>query len=179
MIFIAQADNKEYTVEVRETALKWQLQLTDKKTSQTQTHSVAKKNFQPLGEFISFIFNHRSYLMDIVVHKDDYTIFARGSFKTVKLLTEERLFLQEMASSLSGGAAADIHSGMPGRVVEIPVKVGDKVTKGDLILVMEAMKMENEILAPGSGIIKKIYVKEEQSVSTGVCLMSLQLNTSS
>lgn len=179
MLFIAQADNKEYTIEVQETALKWQIQLTNKQTGQTEIHYVAKKNFHPLGEFISFIFNHRSYLMDVVVHRDDYTLFTRGSFKTVKLLTEERLFLQQIAGSLSGGAAADVHSGMPGRVVEISVKAGDEVKKGDLMLVMEAMKMENEILAPGDGIIKKVYVKEEQNISTGVCLISLQLNTSS
>jgi len=56
---------------------------------------------------------------------------------------------------------------MPGRIVSIKVKKGDRVEEGDILLVLEAMKMENEITAPRKGTIKDIPVKEGASVNRG------------
>ncbi len=174
MIFLAQTDGGEYEIEVQETSLKWIVTLKNKKTNTQETHPVLKKDFQTLGEFISFIFNHRSYLIDIVALRDDYTVFTRGSLKTIKLLTEEKIFFKELLVSQTPSGPSDVRSGMPGKVVDIPVKVGDKVSAGGLLLVIEAMKMENEIWASQNGIVKKIYVKTGQSVQAGAKLLSLQ-----
>ncbi len=59
----------------------------------------------------------------------------------------------------------DVTSPMPGTVVKIKVKKGDKVSCGDTVVIVEAMKMENEIHAPADGVIEEIYVKEGDMVN--------------
>ena len=60
---------------------------------------------------------------------------------------------------------------MPGKVLNIKVNVGDSVNNGDLVLLLEAMKMENEIFATASGKVTDIRVKSGDSVNTGDVLM--------
>jgi len=69
-----------------------------------------------------------------------------------------------------GGA---ILSPMPGKVISLKVRVGDEVRKGDVLLIIEAMKMENEIRAPRDGVVREIMVSEGSSVSTGQPLLVL------
>ncbi|UCE44519.1 MAG: hypothetical protein JSV57_01010 [Candidatus Bathyarchaeota archaeon] len=63
---------------------------------------------------------------------------------------------------------------MPGRVVTLKVNVGDSVKDGDALCVLEAMKMENEIVAPTAGVIKEVMVTEGASVSRGEPLMIIE-----
>ncbi len=62
---------------------------------------------------------------------------------------------------------------MTGKILSIKVKKGDEVKAGQVLCVLEAMKMENEITAPKAGIIKEIYVSEGSSVSEGEPLLLL------
>ena len=75
-----------------------------------------------------------------------------------------------VGASVKGGVAAQI----AGRVLSIKVKVGDTVAKGDVLLLLEAMKMENEIKAPTSGIVKDIPVAEGGRVSEGQVLVVIE-----
>lgn len=68
----------------------------------------------------------------------------------------------------------DITSPMPGAIVKINVKEGQKVKKGDVFLVLEAMKMENELKATNECIIQKIFVEEKKSVEKGQILLKLE-----
>ena len=63
---------------------------------------------------------------------------------------------------------------MPGTIVEIKVSVGDKVSAGDGLVVIEAMKMENEIQAPKNGTIMAIHVAKGDSVSPNETLLEIQ-----
>ncbi|MEW6622027.1 MAG: biotin/lipoyl-containing protein [Bacillota bacterium] len=65
------------------------------------------------------------------------------------------------------GDGERVKAPIPGKVLSIKVRPGDQVNSGDLVLVLEAMKMENEISAPVSGEIKQVLVSEGQSVNTG------------
>ena len=56
---------------------------------------------------------------------------------------------------------------MPGMIVRYEVKEGDSVKAGDVVMILEAMKMENSITAPTSGVIKQICCKDGQSVQKG------------
>ena len=60
---------------------------------------------------------------------------------------------------------------MPGKVVDLKVKVGDKVSKGDPVVILEAMKMEHQVNAPEAGKVKEIYIKKEQQLDNGALLM--------
>src|SRR5450756_215895 len=64
-----------------------------------------------------------------------------------------------------------ITASMQGMVLKIKVKKGDRVSKGDAVIVLEAMKMENNIHAPHGGAVKDIFVKEGSTVSAGDVLM--------
>jgi glutaconyl-CoA decarboxylase len=60
---------------------------------------------------------------------------------------------------------------MPGKIWKLPVREGDTVTEGQLVLILEAMKMENEIFAPVGGKIVQVSCKEGDSVNTGDVLL--------
>ena len=74
------------------------------------------------------------------------------------------------AASAKGGVTAQI----AGRVLKVNVKAGDTVAAGDVLLMLEAMKMENEIKAPKAGIVKEVAVKEGDRVSEGTTLVVLE-----
>jgi biotin carboxyl carrier protein len=63
---------------------------------------------------------------------------------------------------------------MPGKIVEVLVAVDDEVAKEQGLLVIEAMKMENEVRSPASGRVKEILVTPGQAVETGALLVRLE-----
>jgi len=70
--------------------------------------------------------------------------------------------------------SAEITAPMPGNIIEIMVKVGDTVSEGDEVIILEAMKMENPIFAPADGTVKEIKVKEKDAVEADQLLMILE-----
>ena len=82
----------------------------------------------------------------------------------------------ELLTASSGSTkkrSVKIKSQMPGKIVKILVKDGDEVTKDQPVLVMEAMKMENEIRATAAGRVESVLVQEGQAVETGTELIRL------
>jgi|SRR6056297_2092696 len=67
-----------------------------------------------------------------------------------------------------------IFSDIPGTVIKIYVEEGKKVKEGDLMMVLEAMKMKNKILFTSDGVVKKIYVKESEKIPKGKLMMELK-----
>jgi biotin carboxyl carrier protein len=63
---------------------------------------------------------------------------------------------------------------MPGRIVKVLVKEGGAVAVGDAVIVVEAMKMENELRATREGVVAKVHVKEGDRVEGGAVLVELQ-----
>ena len=79
-----------------------------------------------------------------------------------------------VAAAPAAPAAAPVAAGsttvdapMPGKVLSINVKKGDKVAAGDVLLILEAMKMQNEIMAPSDGVVSDIRVSAGATVATG------------
>lgn len=78
------------------------------------------------------------------------------------------------AAPVAAPAAAPVAAGtttvdapMPGKVLSVNVKKGDKVASGDVLLILEAMKMQNEIMAPSDGVVSDIRVNAGDTVATG------------
>ena len=71
-------------------------------------------------------------------------------------------------------ADAFIHSPMTGRIIEVLVEVGDAVGSGDMVAVVESMKMENEIISDYDGTVSAVHVEEDQSVSEGDPLVEVR-----
>ncbi len=69
--------------------------------------------------------------------------------------------------------AVTVKAPMPGNIIKVNVKTGDSVKKGDILCILEAMKMENEICAPSDGVIAGVNVVQGASVQTDDVLLSL------
>ncbi len=66
-----------------------------------------------------------------------------------------------------------VNAPMPGTINAVKVKAGDSVTKGQVLVILEAMKMENEIMAEADGVVASVAVNQGQSVNTGDVLVTL------
>ena len=78
------------------------------------------------------------------------------------------------SESISGSGSGNIVSPMPGKVIKIAVEDGQSVSKGDLLLIVEAMKMENNILSPEYGIVKRVGVSVGDIVDGNTRLVELE-----
>lgn len=77
----------------------------------------------------------------------------------------------DSAKAPSGGSM--VNAPMPGTIFEVRANVGEQVKKGDILLILEAMKMENEIMAPHDGVVSHIHISKGSSVSSGDPLVTL------
>ena len=78
------------------------------------------------------------------------------------------------APKASGNAGAiAVKAPMPGTLIKVNVKVGDAVKKGDVLCVLEAMKMENDIMAPADGVVASVEAAKGASVATDAVLVTL------
>lgn len=66
-----------------------------------------------------------------------------------------------------------VNAPMPGTILKMNVKVGDSIKKGDLVCILEAMKMENEIFAGADGVVKAINAAQGASVNSGDAIITL------
>jgi 3-methylcrotonyl-CoA carboxylase alpha subunit len=106
--------------------------------------------------------------------------------QTSEAMDEMYVFMDKGAATikhinrLSLAAAQDTHTGgglnapMPGKVVSFDVKAGDKVSKGQRVAVMEAMKMEHAITAPADGVVGELLYAAGEQVAEGVALLTLK-----
>jgi biotin carboxyl carrier protein len=98
---------------------------------------------------------------------------VNGQLITVKTLDRMQILLQSMGlDTTSSRKLNEIKAPMPGLVVRITVEEGTEVKKGDSLLVLEAMKMENVIKAPGDAVVGKIKVNAGQAVEKNQLLIS-------
>jgi len=86
---------------------------------------------------------------------------------------EKEIPVQPAAPSAPVAGAETIAAPMPGSIVEVAVKVGDQVKKGQLLAVLEAMKMENEIVSPVDGKIVSVAVAKGDTVNAGDTLLQI------
>jgi biotin carboxyl carrier protein len=119
--------------------------------------------------------NGKNYVLNKLSGEENlYNISVNGKSYTIECKSELDVIKEKFSGSGAGRKkASNIISPMPGAVVKISVSEGHKVKKGDVLLVLEAMKMENEIKAQESCIVKKILVEEKQSVDKGQLLIEL------
>ena len=77
------------------------------------------------------------------------------------------------AAAAPTGAGQAINAPMPGNILAVNVKAGDAVKKGQVLMILEAMKMENEIMAPADGTVVSVNVSVGATVETGAVLCEL------
>lgn len=116
----------------------------------------------------AFIYKGRPYEFDVENKETTYNILHRGKLYSLELVHQKSL------TKAKETGEKKLISQMPGKIIQMMVKPGDTVSKGQGLLIMEAMKMENELKAPTAGIVKSIHVKIGQTVDTGANLIVIE-----
>ena len=96
---------------------------------------------------------------------EGWDVLTKGERYAVKVEGERADRLAKargVASDVTGDA--QIKSPMPGLIVAVPISEGQEVKKGDKVIILESMKMENELRAPKDGVVARIYVEQGASV---------------
>ena len=103
------------------------------------------------------------------------SFFATTNFVDVRLPSGHYRLqaMPKVKRASDHGAAGALSSPMPGKVISVMVQEGQLVKKGDLLMVLEAMKMEHKILAPQDGKIEKVFFKEGERVRQEVELLKI------
>jgi len=126
------------------------------------------------GKF-HIIKNHRSFTAEVV--SADYaqnTFQIKVNNQVIEVAAQDRfdLLLEELGmSGANQQKINEIKAPMPGLMLDILVNVGDQVVKGDKLLILEAMKMENVLKSPGDGTIKKIVASKGNNVEKNEVLI--------
>lgn len=124
----------------------------------------------------SLLLDGTSYEVDIIKGVSPYAVGVKGEVHEVEVLTERERRLKAITRKAEAGVEGRqvIAAPMPSKVVRLLVGVGDQVGPGDGVIVIEAMKMENELRAMGSGTVQEIRVKEGEAVGGGHVLVIIE-----
>ena len=111
---------------------------------------------------------------DVVVEELNGSVAAPAPVATPVAAAPKAAPAPAAAPKASGNAGAiAVKAPMPGNLIKVNVKVGDAVKKGDVLCVLEAMKMENDIMAPADGVVASIEAAQGASVATDAVLVTL------
>jgi pyruvate carboxylase subunit B len=103
-----------------------------------------------------------------------WDLAVRGHRLNVSVVDERTRAIREMTGTVDESAEKTLTAPMPGLVVRIEVEVGDRVAAGQGIVIVEAMKMENELKAPADGVVASVAVAPGQTVEKGALLLTLE-----
>ena len=124
------------------------------------------------------IYNHKSYNAEVLeadYQTKSFLIKINNTKYSVAVKDRFDLLLDQLGmSNASFAKVNDLKAPMPGLIVDIKVQVGDTVKKGDTILILEAMKMENVLKATGEGIIKAIKIAPKQNVEKNQVMIEFE-----
>jgi acetyl/propionyl-CoA carboxylase alpha subunit len=118
----------------------------------------------------------RSYTAEVIRanHEEkNFVIRVNGNKYTVHIKDKYDELLKELGiDNASAKKVKETKAPMPGLVVDVRVKEGDTVKKGDALVVLQAMKMENILKSPADAAIKKIHIKKDDTVEKNQVLIS-------
>lgn len=107
--------------------------------------------------------------------RGDYTLAIDGFRLDLTVLDERTRAIRAMGgAAVSSKGPAPLRAPMPGMIVRVNVEVGDAVHTGQGVVVMEAMKMENELRSASSGVVRNILAKPGTAVEKGALLLELE-----
>jgi len=102
----------------------------------------------------------------VVSHGAELTVFVDGASYRLQRYEQERVAEEEPGGRLTAP--------MPGNVIEVAVAAGDRVQKGRLLMIIEAMKMEHAIQAPADGVVREVRFKPGEQVHEGDELIAFE-----
>lgn len=166
MIYVAECDDQTHRVDVQDTgdAAKVRLDTADAVIDARRIRN---------GTYSLFV-DGRSFVADVVADGDGYVVSVGCESFRIGVADERRRRAAGAAGRRDVGGRQDVRAMMPGKVVDILIAKGDRVEANQGLLIIEAMKMENEIRASGAGEVKEIKVAPGQTVNTGDLLVVIE-----
>lgn len=131
-------------------------------------------DFQQMAEsgVASLLLNHRSLEAFVEEREQAWEVLIQGELYMVRVEDERTHRLAKArgtATAVTGEAA--VVSPMPGIIIAVSVVEGDEVVKGEKVVILESMKMENELMAPRDGVVMRVNVTSGASVEKGQVLV--------
>jgi biotin carboxyl carrier protein len=164
MKYITTVNDQEYIIEI------------DQEDQITVNDQEYRVDFQQLseGSILSLLLNHHSLEAIVEERGQSWEVLIHGELYSVKVQDERAYRLAKargMTTEVTG--EANVISPMPGLIIEVPVEAGQYIKKGDQVIILESMKMENELRAPRDGTVKKVWVTKGASVEKNEVLVTI------
>jgi len=164
MKYIATVGDQRYTIEIGKDGQV----LVDGRPHQVDFRSIGETSLY------SLLMDHHSYEVFVEEEKGTYRVLLRGRLYEVQVQDERAIRLAQATGGFAPptGEVA-IKAPMPGLVVAVPVVEGQEVKAGETVVILESMKMENELKAPRDGTVQRVRVEAGQSVDQHATLVVL------
>ena len=164
MKFIARESGKELEVEVLRHGTGYRVRIGDR---------WIEADFAQVGPYVHSLRLDDGTQRSLVHHREGKTHEISLGGSTIAIEIIDPLAAKRSGREDEMGSGGVVKAMMPGRVVRVLVAEGDTVRKGTGLLILEAMKMENEIQAPADGTIDKLFVEPGQTVESGAELLHI------
>ena len=115
-----------------------------------------------------------SYVADVVDREGTCLVDVMGEAYEVLVEEQTRWIIRTRGGAAGAGAGQTVRAPLPGKITHVAVRPGDRVQTGDTLVVIEAMKMENEFKAAAAGTIAEVRVTPGQAVNPGDVLVVLE-----
>ncbi len=137
-----------------------------------KTHEVDARDCGP--DLLSILIDNVSH--DISYSMDDSSIQLnfRNRYFNIEVLDERRMRMRRVRTELDLSGPEIITTSMPGKVVKVLVEPGQEVEQGCGVIIIEAMKMENEIRCRNGGVVKAVHVEAGQTIEGGITLIEIE-----
>jgi biotin carboxyl carrier protein len=129
------------------------------------------------GNFFSLLINNKSYLIEsgpVKAEEGRYYARVMGRHYDVDVLDELLVAVRDAEGGSADTGQYNVTAPMPGLILEIKVNVGDRVHAGDPVVIMEAMKMQNELATEVGGVVKEIHVQPRHTVESQTPLVRIE-----
>ena len=163
MAFIAKLAEQTYTVEIEEVGKSVYRVSVDGNEFLVDGKKTGRTNY-------SLIVDNRSFEVEVDNAEDAYRVLVDGRTYHVNLVDERRMRVGAAQSGVQLEGRQRVSVPMAGKVIAVLVSEGDTVEKGQGLVIVEAMKMENEVRSPIAGEVKEIRVKPGEAVEGGAVL---------
>jgi biotin carboxyl carrier protein len=167
MAFIAKLGEQTYTVEIEETGKSVYRISVDGNEFLVDGKKTGRTNY-------SLIVDSRSFEIEVDNTDDEYRVLVDGRNYRINMVDERRMRIGSAQSGLELQGRQSISVPMPGKIVAVLATEGDTVEKGQGLVIVEAMKMENEVRSPIAGEVKEIKVKPGDTVEGGAVLLIVE-----
>lgn len=125
------------------------------------------------GGAFSLLVDGRSYDVLADVEREQVTVQMLGERHGVHVEDERERAAHSVAGHKQGGKQ-ELRAAMPGIVVDVRIAVGDAVEEGQILVVLEAMKMQNPLAAEHAGVVTRVLCKQGEAVAGGALLLELE-----